>query len=196
MKPLNRALPANHRAGSLTGLHRIESTADGGNAQMPVKHMRIDNRLIHGQVTVAWVGAVGANRLVVANDEVAADEFQRLLLPQAARGVPTSVLSIDDTIAYCAGEAAAQESIMILAKFPTDALRLLEGGLRVGAVNVGNQAPKPGTKFTMVTRSISVTEQDAKDYRRIAELAGGLHSQMMPTDKSEDFLRLLAKKKL
>jgi PTS system mannose-specific IIB component len=163
---------------------------------MPVKHMRIDNRLIHGQVTVAWVGRIGANHLIVANDDVAADELQRVLLPQAARGVRTSVLTVAGTLAYCAGAEAAGETIMILAKFPSDALRLLEGGLSVGEVNVGNQAPKPGTKFTMVTRSITVTEQEAKDYRRIAELAGGLHSQMMPNDKSDDFLRMLAKKKL
>jgi PTS system mannose-specific IIB component len=162
---------------------------------MPVKHIRIDNRLIHGQVTVAWVGAIGANHLIVANDDVAADEFQRVLLPQAARGVRTSILSIDDTLAHCAN-LADSENVMILAKFPTDALRLLAGGLTVGEVNVGNQAPKPGSKFTMVTRSISVTEQDAQDYRRIAELAGHLRSQMMPTDKADDFLRLLTKKKL
>ena len=163
---------------------------------MPVKHMRIDNRLIHGQVTVAWVGTIGADHLIVANDEVAADEFQRILLPQAARGVRTSVLSVADALAHCSGEAATNETIMILAKFPDDALRLLTGGLRVAEVNVGNQAPKPGTKFTMVTRSISVTEQDAKAYRRIAELAGRLRCQMMPNDKVDDFLRLLAKKKL
>jgi PTS system mannose-specific IIB component len=158
--------------------------------------MRIDNRLIHGQVTVAWVGTIGANHLIVANDEVAADEFQRLLLPQASRGVRTSVLSVADTIAHCTGEAAAREQIMILAKFPSDALLVLEGGVTVAEVNVGNQAPKPGSKFTMVTRSISVTEDDAKAYRRIAELAGRLHCQMMPTDKDDDFLRILTKKKL
>lgn len=163
---------------------------------MPVKHMRIDNRLIHGQVTVAWVGTIGADHLIVANDEVAADEFQRILLPQAARGVPTSILSVADTLAHCGSDAAANEKIMILAKFPADALALLEGGLRVAEVNVGNQAPKPGTKFTMVTRSISVTDEDAKNYRRIAELAGALRCQMMPSDKADDFLRLLAKKKL
>jgi PTS system mannose-specific IIB component len=163
---------------------------------MPVKHMRIDNRLIHGQVTVAWVGTIGADHLIVANDEVAADDFQRVLLPQAARGVRTSVLSIADTVAHCANPASAAENIMILAKFPADALELLEGGVRPIEVNVGNQAPRPGTKFTMVTRSISVTDENAKDYRRIAELAGHLRCQMMPTDKADDFLRLLAKKKL
>lgn len=162
---------------------------------MPVKHLRIDNRLIHGQVTVAWVGRIGVDHLVVANDEVAADELQRVLLPQAARGVRTSVLSVADAVAHCTSPAADAEHIMIVAKFPGDALRVLEGGVQAGEVNVGNQAPKPGSRFTMVTRSISVTEQDAKDYRRIAELAGALRSRMMPNDKAEDFLKLLAKKK-
>lgn len=163
---------------------------------MPVRHMRIDNRLIHGQVTVVWVSRIGANHVIVANDEVAADELQRILLPQAARGVRASILSVADAVAHCLSEAAGNEQIMVLAKYPSDALRLLEGGVPVAEVNVGNQAPRPGSRFTMVTRSIAVTEQDAKDYRRIAELAGGLRSQMMPNDRASDFLQLLAKKKL
>lgn len=163
---------------------------------MSVRHMRIDNRLIHGQVTVAWVGSIGANHLIVANDEVAADDFQQVLLPQAARGVPTSVLSVADTVAHCTSERAAGEHIMIIAKFPADALAIVEGGVVPEVVNVGNQAPRPGTKFSKVTKSISATEDDVKAYRRIAELAGGLRSQMMPTDRADDFLRLLAKKKL
>jgi len=85
---------------------------------------------------------------------------------------------------------------MILAKFPTDAVALIEAGVRPAEVNVGNQAPKPGTKFTMVTRSISVTAEDAKIYRRIADLVGQLRCQMMPSDKADDFLRMMTKKKL
>jgi mannose/fructose/N-acetylgalactosamine-specific phosphotransferase system component IIB len=162
---------------------------------MPVKHLRIDNRLIHGQVTVAWVGNIGVDHLIVVNDEVAADELQQVLLPQAARGVHTSVLSVADAAAHILGPGA-NETIMVVAKFVGDALALVEAGVKPAEVNVGNQAPRPGTKFTMVTRSISVTAEQAADYRKLAELAGGLHSQMMPTDKAEDFLRLLAKKKL
>jgi PTS system mannose-specific IIB component len=157
--------------------------------------MRIDNRLIHGQVTVKWVGAIGANHLIVTNDDVAKDEIQKMILPQAARGVRTSVLSVDDTLAYCAKPEAANEKIMIIAKFPSDALRLMQGGIRPQEVNVGNQAPTPGTKFTMVTRSIAVTPDDARIYREIAEMTP-LTSKMMPTDKPADFVGMLAGKKL
>jgi PTS system mannose-specific IIB component len=105
------------------------------------------------------------------------------------------VLSVDDTLAYCAKPEAANEKIMIIAKFPSDALRLMQGGIRPQEVNVGNQAPTPGTKFTMVTRSIAVTPDDARIYREIAEMTP-LTSKMMPTDKPADFVGMLAGKKL
>jgi PTS system mannose-specific IIB component len=157
--------------------------------------MRIDNRLIHGQVTVKWVGAIGANHLIVTNDDVAKDEIQKMILPQAARGVRTSILGVDDTLAYLQKPQAATEKIMIIAKFPSDALRLLDGGMEPQEINVGNQAPTPGTKFTMVTRSIAVTADDAAIYRKIAE-QHKLTSKMMPNDKPADFVAMMAGKKL
>jgi PTS system mannose-specific IIB component len=163
---------------------------------MTVRHLRIDNRLIHGQVTVAWAGNLGADRLVVSNDEVAADEMQRMILPQAARGVATSVLGIQETLDYCASDAAQGESILVIAKLPSDALALVQGGLKPEEINVGNQAPRPGTKFTMVTRSIAVTAEDAETYRAIAAEGFSLQQRMMPTDKKADFLQVLGKKKL
>lgn len=163
---------------------------------MAVVHLRIDNRLIHGQVTVAWVGHVGADHLIVTNDEVAADEMQRLILPQAARGVRTSVLTVDDTVAYCASDRAAGERIFVIAKLPSDALALVERGVRPEEINVGNQAPRPGTKFKMVTRSVAVTPDDAAIFRAIAGHGFGLRHRMMPTDRAADFLRVLEEKRL
>jgi mannose/fructose/N-acetylgalactosamine-specific phosphotransferase system component IIB len=163
---------------------------------MAVVHMRIDNRLIHGQVTVSWVGHVDARHIVVTNDEVAADEMQRLILPQAARGVKTSVLSVADTLAYCGNGAAADERVFVVAKLPSDALALVEGGLEPQEINVGNQAPTPGTKFTMVTRSVAVTPDDAATYRSIAAKGFPVQQRMMPTDRPVDFLRAIEEKGL
>lgn len=165
---------------------------------MPVVHMRIDNRLIHGQVTSSWANAIHTNRLIVTNDQVARDPIQKMLLPQAARGIPTSVLSVDDTLQYAKSEKGQKERIFVLAKLPQDALRLLEGGLQPEEINVGNQAPTSGTKFKMVTHSIAVTAEDAAIYRTIAEKGKGyrLTSKMMPSDRASDFLEILKKNKL
>ncbi|MBE1498249.1 PTS system mannose-specific IIB component [Amycolatopsis lexingtonensis] len=153
-------------------------------------HVRIDNRLIHGQVTVAWTRRLGVRRLLVCNDEVAADDLQQVLLPQAARGLPTAVLSVAAALTV-----PLDGDVMIIAKDPEDAFRLVEGGLRPEVVNVGNVAPRPGTAYTMVTRSIAVTPDEAGGYRKLA--AGvPLVTQLMPQDKPAEFVPLLDRKGL
>lgn len=163
---------------------------------MPVVHMRIDNRLIHGQVTVTWASSLNADHMIVCNDKVAVDPIQKIMLPAAARGVKCSVLSIADTLAYCASPAAETERIFIIAKFPTDARALLDGGLKPEEINVGNQAPIPGTQFTMVTKTCAVTKEDAAIYREIVDRGYFLTGRMMPSDGKSSFLDVLAKKGL
>lgn len=159
-------------------------------------HMRIDNRLIHGQVTVSWVHALNSDHMIVCNDKVAVDPIQKVMLPAAARGVRTSVLSVADTLTYVQSPTAEQETLFIIAKFPADGLALLEGGLRPQEINVGNQAPLPGTQFKMVTNTIAATADDAAIYRKIAAMGYGLTARMMPSDGPTRFLDILAKKGL
>jgi mannose/fructose/N-acetylgalactosamine-specific phosphotransferase system component IIB len=85
---------------------------------------------------------------------------------------------------------------MVIAELPSDALRLIDGDLGPAEVNVGNQAPRPGTRFTMVTRSVAVTAEDATTYRQIAAKGHPLGSKMLPSDRPSDFLQLLARKGL
>jgi mannose/fructose/N-acetylgalactosamine-specific phosphotransferase system component IIB len=154
-------------------------------------HVRVDNRLVHGQVTVAWTRHLGVRRLLVCNDDVAADDLQRMLLPQAARGLPTDVLTVAATL-----DAAAGTGIMIIVKHPEDVFRLVEGGLRPEIVNVGNVAPRPGTAYTMVTRSVAVTADEADAYRKLAAAGIPLVTQLLPRDKPAEFVPLLDRKGL
>ena len=60
---------------------------------------RIDNRLIHGQVATMWSSSVGANLLLVANDEVCTNEFRQGLMDMAAPSfAQTRYFSIEKTI--------------------------------------------------------------------------------------------------
>ncbi len=157
-----------------------------------IKHLRIDNRLIHGQVAVTWRSFVGADKIIVTNDYVANDPIQKMALPLAARGTTVLVLTVDDCITYA--KEHPEETMFVIAKFPSDGLRLIESGVEIQEVNVGNAAPQQGTDYVMVTKSIAATKEDAEVYRKIAELRGGkLTSQMIPTEDVHDFLDLLTK---
>jgi PTS system mannose-specific IIB component len=157
-----------------------------------IKHLRIDNRLIHGQVAVAWQKYINAKAIIVCNDDVAKDPIQKMALPLAARGSKVLVFSIDETLRY--EKDHPDESLFVIAKFPRDAMRILKSGTPVESVNVGNAAPIAGTKYVMVTKSIAATKEDAELYRDIAGFTGGkLVSQIMPSVETTDFLAALKK---
>ncbi len=116
-----------------------------------------------------------------------------MALPLAARDAKVLVLSHEELQKYV--QEHPDMSLFVIAKFPTDALRILESGLEVGEVNVGNAAPIAGTKYVMVEKkSIAATKEDAEVYRKIAELRGGkLMTQTVSTYQPQDFLELLEK---
>ena len=60
---------------------------------------RIDNRLIHGQVATQWNSTIGANLILVANDEVSQSTMRQNLMKMAApAGVATRFFSLQHTI--------------------------------------------------------------------------------------------------
>lgn len=100
---------------------------------------RIDNRLIHGQVGMTWTNTLGANLVVVANDAVAEDEVQQnlmdMVLPDSAQ---SRFFTIEKTIRIIE-KAAPRQKILLVVKTPQDALKLVEGGVPIKEINVGNE---------------------------------------------------------
>ena len=80
---------------------------------------RIDNRLVHGQVGVTWTKTIGANLLLVANDEASQDKIQQQLMSVTAKssGVGIRFFSLEKTAAII-GRAAPNQKIFIVAKTP------------------------------------------------------------------------------
>jgi len=162
-----------------------------GRVRNMIKHLRIDNRLIHGQVAINWMHSINADAIAVVNDDVAKDPIQRMALPLAAKGTTVYVFSHEDLKRFVAENPG--KVLFVIARFPIDALRILEAGLQVDEVNVGNAAPIAGTRYVMVERrSIAATKEDAEVYRKIAALRGGqLMTQTVPIYEPQDFLALL-----
>lgn len=131
-----------------------------------IKMMRIDERLIHGQGQM-WLNALGVNLVVVANDEASKDPIQQTLMKTV---VPKSIgmrfFSIEHTCEII-HKASPQQSIFLVCKSPEDALKLIEGGVPVEGINIGNIHYKEGKE--QITRSISLDEKDKNALRKLRD---------------------------
>ncbi len=151
--------------------------------------IRIDDRLLHGQVGVTWANTLGANLIIVANDKVVNDPVQQALMEMVvSEQVGIRFFSIDKTIAVLP-KASPKQLIFIVCKSAQDALRLVQGGVEIDSINIGNIHNTATGK--RIHRSLALTEDDIESFKQIADLGVKLQVQPVPSDKIIDLLSIL-----
>ena len=98
---------------------------------------RIDDRLIHGQVLVAWGARLRPARMWLADDAIAGIDWERRLYEEAAPGVEVRIVTVTEAAAAYADESAAQGPAFLLVRDLPTALRLVEAGAAVPGFNIG-----------------------------------------------------------
>jgi mannose/fructose/sorbose-specific phosphotransferase system IIB component len=159
--------------------------------------VRVDDRLIHGQITTAWIADSKATRIVISSDEVANDPLQQTIISiTAPPRTPIDVFSAEKTIQMAESGAWDSERIFILCKYPNDALPLVQAGLEFKEVNVGNVGGMTqhltGSR-KQIFKSIAVTEDDVKAFREMLAAGVDFEARVTPRDRRVDFAELLEK---
>lgn len=127
---------------------------------------RIDERLIHGQGQM-WIKVLGCNTVICANDEVSESPMEQTLMKSVLpESIAVRFFSVDKTISIIHKANPAQK-IFILIKDVKDALRLVEGGVPISHINIGNIHNSEGKE--KVTRSIFLDEEDKANLRALKD---------------------------
>lgn len=150
---------------------------------------RIDERLIHGQVGVQWVGFSGANLVLVANDEVAQDTVQQNLMEMVlAEGIAVRFWPLQKVIDNI-HRAADRQKILLVCKTPADFLTLVQGGVPVKRINVGNMHFAEGKR--QIAKTVSVDNADVEAFAGLKAAGVECFVQGVPTETAQDLYKLL-----
>jgi len=151
---------------------------------------RIDGRLVHGQVANLWTTKLNITRIMVVDDEVATNDVEKSGLKMATpSGVKLSVLPIEKAVNNILAGKYDSQRLLIIAKQPDYFISLMEKGVPIKEINIGNMSQTDETHS--ITRSINVTDEDVENFKWLNEKGVHLFSQMVPNDKAEDFMGLL-----
>jgi mannose/fructose/N-acetylgalactosamine-specific phosphotransferase system component IIB len=143
---------------------------------MKIVLTRTDDRFIHGQVTTGWARKVGARRIVLVNDGIAADPLiQKLQRLSAGPGVEVVFLSAAAAVERLGGEGFGDEPFFLLVESPADLVPLIQAGLPLDEVSLGNLRFEPGRRkianwFFVDERQVAaLRELDARGVRLNAQ---------------------------
>ncbi|EPH95706.1 putative fructose-specific phosphotransferase enzyme IIB component [Enterococcus faecalis 13-SD-W-01] len=159
---------------------------------MSIAAVRIDGRLIHGQVANLWVTKLGITRIMVVDDEASENAIEKSGLKLATPpGVKLSVLPVEKAAANILAGKYDSQKVLIVVRRPDRLLKLMELGVPITEINVGNMSQSAATRS--ITKSINVEEEDIDVFQKLNEKKVRLYAQMVPSDRAEDFMSLLSK---
>lgn len=150
-----------------------------------IRFVRVDHRLLHGQVALSWFGATHANCILIANDAVPEDPIRKATIKMARpNDAKLVIMNIDKSVDQINSGIADKYELMIVVETVHDAFRLLKGLTNKPAeLNLG------GTKATDETESIStavnVTDTDKEEIKQINAMGVKVYAQQVPTSSSK-----------
>ena len=131
---------------------------------MPTIEMaRVDNRLIHGQISVRWCSKLEINTIIVVNDAVAQNKVQQGLLDMA---VPdeyhTRYYTLQQAIDRLPNLSSDKKMLLIFENIQ-DLRSLVAAGVKIPYINIGNLDMSPGKRHIVASTSLSQEEMDWLD---------------------------------
>lgn len=149
-----------------------------------IKLIRIDDRLVHGQVAFTWVPSLSADCLLVANDTVAKDDFQKMTMGLAKpAGAKLLIKSVADAVVFLNDEKNKALKILTLVSTVRDAFSLASGVQEIRSINFGGIRANEGSK--LISKAVALTADDMVVVRELLRRGVELEIRQVPSDQKQ-----------
>lgn len=155
--------------------------------------VRIDSRLLHGQVATAWSKDIKPSRIIVVSDNVAKDDLRKKLITEAApAGIKAHVIPIDQMIKIAKDDKHfGGEKALLLFETPQDALKAIEGGVPIKELNIGSMAHSAGK--VQPNKVLAFDQNDIDTFKKLEARGITFDVRKVPTDSKDNMAAILKK---
>ena len=159
------------------------------NSTAKITALRVDDRLIHGQVAMTWTKQLAVQGIVVANDEAANDNTQKMALKMAVPGgIKSLIKPVDEAIRILNNPKASKMRILVLTRTVKDALKVRQNVGEIGFLNVGNTGRFDGIDVSeklVLTPTIMLTDSEQQALKDLVALDPKTCMQQVPNDEQK-----------
>ena len=150
-----------------------------------IKLVRLDYRLLHGQVCFTWVQHVSASRVIIVDNASANDDLKKSPLKLAKpQGVRLNVFTLEQILAKMPKVKQLNENIIVIFGDVHDLATFCQAHPEVGEVNYGATANRPGA--TQLDQSVFLLPSEIEDTRTILATGVKIYSQQTPSHTRTD----------
>ena len=155
-----------------------------------IKLLRIDDRLIHGQVAYGWTQALGVSVILIVNDEVAANEMRKVAYSVGKpAGCKLYFRNVKEGIEAVKKLEASAHKCLVLVDNVKDALILVKESGCIRTVNLGGQRISEGKRF--ITTLVAVDDEDIAMLKEMEEAGTEVEVRKLPSEAKKRLEELI-----
>lgn len=155
-----------------------------------IKLLRIDKRLLHGQVAFNWTTFVNADCILIACDSLKDDPLRLTTIKMSKpAGVKLVIKSIEDSIVAINSGKTDKYHLMVVVESITDAYRMVKGCSVFKQVSIGYNAKRENTKE--LTSWVWATDQELHLMEELNNAGIIIEAQTVPTAKPVEYNKLI-----
>lgn len=157
---------------------------------MTIKLVRVDHRLIHGQVGFTWTKFLKANCILIASDKIVGDPLKMTAMKMATpSGVKLVMKSINESAKALNSGVTDKYELLILCESVEDVYNLTQKVPTLKDVNLGGM--KDGEDRKQISKAVHLSEDDVKLIKKMEEEGVTLTVQMVPDDQAVNINKII-----
>lgn len=157
-----------------------------------IKLVRLDFRLIHGQVIAKWFGQIMGNEIVIIDDDLSQDSFMASIYEMSAPvDSKVHVYCVEDAVKKVEDGTFASGKVLVLFKNVDQVFKAVEKGFKIDELQIGGLGSAPGR--INVYGPITLDDHDASLLKKIADQGTNIYLQQVPEEAKMTFSKVLEK---
>ena len=143
-----------------------------------IKLLRVDDRLIHGQVAATWTNTLGADCILITKDDITPLEIAAAKISVPA-GVKLVIKNVEDSIKAINSGVTDKYNLFIVVDSVTTAYRLMKGCESIKELNLGRTFKREGTE--PLNTFFFITSEQRPMLKELVDMGYNVYLQTIPT---------------
>lgn len=147
-----------------------------------IKLLRVDHRLLHGQVAFSWTQNIGADCILIANDDVPVNELRKTTIKLAKpHGVKLVIKNIEDSIKALKSGITDKYKLFIVVESVSDAERIVSAYSEIKQVNLGGIKAREGARN--ISKAVNLLPEEEGLIRKMVTQGVEVEIRQVPNDR-------------
>jgi mannose/fructose/N-acetylgalactosamine-specific phosphotransferase system component IIB len=157
---------------------------------MNVLLVRVDDRFIHGQILESWIPFLKAQSVVVVNDALACDHFQKTIMSMAIpERIALRIVPVEEALNLADDDELDEKRTLVIVSSIKDAYLLFMKGFIFMKLNIGNNKGSDCAK--QISYSVWIDDEDLDMLKELMDRGVDVGLQSVPRERTIDVKSIL-----